>query len=95
MTPQMYGRVPVKDGLAAERTVLAAERTFLAYMRSAFAIFITGMTGSQLLTNTVLVGTSYVLAALSLLVFAVGVWRFVRSRRVTMAMLERLVSSGG
>ncbi|MEO1269919.1 MAG: DUF202 domain-containing protein [Myxococcota bacterium] len=85
-----YTRVPVKDGLAAERTVMAAERTFLAYVRSAFAMFVTGLTGSQLLDNPLLVGTGYLLATLSLVVFATGVGRFWRARCVTTAMLERL-----
>lgn len=91
MVRDLYEHLPVKDGLAAERTVLAAERTFLAYMRSAFAIFITGLTGSRLLTDHILVGTSYVLAVVSLGVFAVGIWRFARSRRETSAMLRRLM----
>ena len=43
-----YLAVSVTDALAAERTVLAAERTFLAYLRSAFALFVAGVTGAQL-----------------------------------------------
>ena len=71
---------------------MAAERTFLAYVRSAFAMFVTGVTGSQLFDNPVLAATGYALAALSLVVFAVGVWRFLRARRVAAAMLLRLGS---
>lgn len=90
MPKTLYSRVPVRDGLAAERTVLAAERTFLAYVRTAFAMLITGLTGAHLLTDPTLVSIGYVLTAVSALVFVVGIYRYAASRSETRKMLVRL-----
>ena len=94
MFESLYRRVPIRDGLAAERTVLAAERTFLAYVRTAFAMIVAGLTGSQLLDDPLLVAVGYALFALSLVLFAIGVWRYGKSRRATREMLERLEREG-
>ena len=90
MLHDLYERVPVRDGLAAERTILAAERTFLAYVRTAFAMFVTGVTGSTFLEQTWLVGIAYVLTGMSALVFVAGVLRFIYSRNAARRMLRRL-----
>ena len=91
----MYERVPVTDGLAAERTVLAAERTFLAYVRTGFALFVAGLSGAHLLQDVVLVSVGYVLVALSVPVLGVGVWRLAQSKRMIRRMLARLAPPGG
>ena len=90
MPASFYDRVPATDGLAGERTFLAAERTLLAYARTAFAMFATGLTGGQLLQDTLLVVVGYTLAVLALVVFLLGVWRYRESRARTRRMLERL-----
>ncbi len=90
MPSELYERVPVRDGLAAERTVLAAERTFLAYVRTGFAMFIAGVSGSQLLQEPLLVGIGHALTALSVLVFVFGIQRHRRSRHEVRKMLNRL-----
>lgn len=90
MPESLYDHVPCRDALAGERTVLAAERTFLAYVRTAFAMFITGVTGSQLLNQFVLVMLGHVLTALSLVVFFFGILRFRRSRATVRKTLGRM-----
>lgn len=86
----LYDKIPVRDGLAGERTVLAAERTFLAYVRTAFAMFVTGLTGAQFLKEPTLIMVAHALTALSVVVFVIGVRRFAKSRVETRRMLERL-----
>lgn len=90
MPRQHYDRVPVTDGLAAERTVLAAERTFLSYVRTAFAMFVTGLSGAQLLQKALMITIGYVLVGLSVAVLTTGVLRLIASRRVTRRLLSRL-----
>ena len=92
MPQNFYNRVPVRDALAAERTVLAAERTFLSYVRTAFAMFAGGLTGVHFLEEPIFMGTAYVLVAMSVIVFALGGWRFHKSRQVTRDALRRLKS---
>lgn len=84
-----YKRVPISDALAAERTLLAAERTLLAYVRTAFAMVVVGLSGSQFLEDRLLVTLGYFFSFLSAVVLAVGVLRFVQSRRATLRVLER------
>ena len=93
MPKRFYDRVGVRDGLAAERTVLAAERTFLAYVRSAFAMFVAGVSGAHLLSHPALKSTGYVLTLLSIGVFVVGIFRFRASLKETRKMLRRLESA--
>jgi putative membrane protein len=87
---ELYERVPVRDGLAGERTVLAAERTLLAYIRTAFALFVAGVTGAHFLSHPWLVGLSYVMLTLGIGSLGVGILRFRRSMRATRRMLDRL-----
>ncbi|MBK6576423.1 MAG: DUF202 domain-containing protein [Sandaracinaceae bacterium] len=87
-----YLAVSVTDALAAERTVLAAERTFLAYLRSAFALFVAGVTGAQLLEAQWLLAVAYALAIIAPLVLLVGVQRLRASRRVVAELLARMAN---
>ncbi|MCA9528902.1 MAG: DUF202 domain-containing protein [Myxococcales bacterium] len=93
MPERYYEHIPVTDALAAERTVLSAERTFLAYLRTSFAMFITGLTGSQLLRRESLVVTGYVLTAASVGVLIVGAIRYRASRRRVRHLIARLVAT--
>ncbi len=93
MPRTLYDRVPVRDGLAGERTVLSAERTFLAYVRTSFAMFIAGLTGAHLLQSTLIRVSAYAITVMSVVVFAVGIWRFKKSREETLCLLSRLDNS--
>lgn len=88
----LFDVASVTDGLAAERTFLAAERTLLAYLRTAFGMFLVGVTGARLLEDSLLVGVGYTLAVSSLLVVAFGLRRFRRSKRATARILGRLTT---
>ena len=90
MHESFYDSVPVTDGLAGQRTFLANERTLLAYVRTAFAMFVAGLTGAHLLEDRVLVAVGQVLAVTALVVLMVGFWRYRLSRRATVRMLQRL-----
>ncbi|MCA9534892.1 MAG: DUF202 domain-containing protein [Myxococcales bacterium] len=92
---QRYLNIPVTDALAAERTQLAAERTFLAYVRSAFAFFVAGVSGSQLLDAAWLVAIAYVLAGSSILVLAFGFHRLHASRTVVRDLVARIERERG
>jgi putative membrane protein len=90
MRDTFYDHLPVSDGLAGERTFLANERTLLAYVRTAFALFVAGLTGTQLLEDRLLVVVGHVLSVLALLVFTIGIFRYRASRKATLRMLARL-----
>jgi putative membrane protein len=92
---QRYLNIPVTDALAAERTQLAAERTFLAYVRSAFAFFVAGVSGSQLLETAWLVGVGYALSAMSVVVLAFGFYRLHVSRAVVKDLVSRIERERG
>ena len=87
----LYAKLGVRDGLAAERTALAAERTFLAYFRTALAMLVAGVTGVRLIEEPVLIRVSYLLAASGVLVLNLGVVRLLHSRRTMRRMLLRLI----
>lgn len=86
---RVYPGLSITDALAAERTVLAAERTFLAYVRTALTMLITGLTGSRLLTDTVLLGASFALMAGSAVVLGIGWARLRGAQRTLRAVIER------
>ena len=94
MPKRHYDQVPVRDALAAERTLLAAERTFLAYLRTSLALFVTGVTGAQLLDNVWLVGIAHALSGASVAVFVVGGWRYMNARQVIRDLLGRIAAEG-
>ena len=87
---QRYLNIPVTDALAAERTLLAAERTFLSYVRSSFAFFVAGITGSQLLDTEWLVVIGYALAGASVVVLALGVHRLRSARAIVKDLVARI-----
>lgn len=72
----------LRDILARDRTVLANERTLLAYLRTALGLLGGGVAMLHFLVGprTALVG--WTLVGLSVPVVVVGVWRFVRMRRM-------------
>jgi uncharacterized membrane protein YidH (DUF202 family) len=85
----LYAAASATDALAAERTFLASERTLLAWLRSAFAMFVTGVTATQVFQASGLVGLGAGLATCSLAVFLTGIVRFRRSNARTLQVLHR------
>lgn len=84
----LYRRLPLRDALAAERTVLANERTFLAQVRTAFATFLAGATGVQLLTHEVWYALAWAFAVIGV-VFFVAAWvHFRRVHRELLLLLD-------
>ncbi len=86
----LYDRAPLRDALAAERTVLAAERTFLAYIRTGFALLLAGVTATQLVESPALRVAAWAVSSAGVAVFALGIWRFLRSYRTTRRLLARI-----
>lgn len=68
----------LRDHLAIDRTELANERTLLAYSRTGIAVFVTGVSLIHFLTNLLLEIAGGIFIAGSLLIFFVGVRRFLR-----------------
>lgn len=89
---ELYEALPVKDGLAAQRTVMAAERTLLAYVRTGFGLFAAGLASARWLGGP-MVTAGLVLSATGAIVLAYGWRRFAKSRTATIAMMKRLVLS--
>jgi len=85
----LYEEASATDALAAERTFLAAERTLLAWLRSGFAMFVTGVTATKLFDDPGIVGTGVVLAVGSAAALATGVVRYRTSRSRTLRVLRR------
>lgn len=83
-----YRRLPLRDALAAERTVLANERTFLAQVRTAFATFLAGVTGVQLLTNEVWYALAWLFAVIGVVFFCISWVHFRRVHRELLALLD-------
>lgn len=77
----------LNDILAMERTTMANERTFLAYIRTSMTLLIPGVTGFQLADSLLLKIVSALFVPLGIVVFIVGVFRFLKKRR-----LRRLIA---
>jgi putative membrane protein len=72
----------LRDQLALDRTRLANERTVLAYIRTAFMLFVAGVTALKLFVETpAVVVTAWLFVGLGILVMLLGIWRFVAMRR--------------
>ncbi len=73
----------LRDHLAIDRTILANERTFLAYIRTTLALFAAGASFVQFFKVQWLEVVGYLLIVSSLVLLAVGIRRFLVSRRCT------------
>lgn len=71
----------LRDWLAVERTKLANERTFLAYLRSAIALFITGISFLKISYFSDLKHLAFVFLATSPLILLVGIYRLIRVKK--------------
>lgn len=71
----------LRDLLAAERSVLAAERTFLAYIRTGVAFLATGASFVRFFGARVFVLSGWLLIAIALATFGLGIWRFCKTKR--------------
>lgn len=86
--------VPVRDGLAVERTVLAAERTLLAYVRTAFGLFAAGIAGAHFLTGPLEI-IAVIVTASGVTLFPIAIRRYRKTQRVILEMLRRLAREEG
>lgn len=91
MPKDLYPKVSVTQGLAAERTVLAAERTLLAYIRTGLGLLVAGVSGAHFVEDVVVDVIATVLVPTSIAIIGYGISRFLKSRALTRAMLERIV----
>ena len=73
----------INDILAMERTVMANERTFLAYIRTSMTLLVPGVTGVQLADTLLLKAVSFLFVPLGILVFIIGIFRFLKKRKET------------
>ena len=69
-------RLILRDHLAVERTQMANERTVLSYVRTAFAFLAGALTLVHLYDTPASRLSAVALAASSVMMFAVGAWRF-------------------
>ncbi len=76
----------LSDRLAIARTDLANERTLLAYLRTALAVAAGGVAVIEVFTLPVLVIFGWALIPLGLIVLAVGIVRFRRTRQVLLSL---------
>ena len=86
----MYDEIPVRDGLAAERTVMAAERTLLAYARTGLGLFAAGLAGAGWLGGP-MVTAGWLLSAIGAGILLYGWTRYKKSIAAAGRMLKRLV----
>jgi len=84
----LYRRLPLRDALAAERTVLANERTYLANVRTALATFLAGVTGVQLLTHEIWNALAWAFAVVGVAIFAYAWLRFRRVHQELLLLLD-------
>lgn len=91
MPSDLYPKVTVTQGLAAERTVLAAERTLLAYIRTGLGLLIAGVSGAHFVQDRVVEMIAAILVPASIAIIAYGISRFLKSRKLTRRMLEALL----
>jgi putative membrane protein len=71
----------LRDWLALDRTVLANKRTFLAYGRTAIAMMALGIAFVKLIHHRFFEVSGFVLIALAVVVFFVGLWEFTNNNR--------------
>lgn len=90
MPKDLYLKVSVTQGLAAERTVLAAERTLLAYIRTGLGLLIAGVSGAHFVEDVFIDLLAATLIPTSLGVIIYGISRFRKSRALTWKMLEHV-----
>ena len=77
-----HEKLILRDHLAIDRTRLANERTYLAYIRTALTLLIGGIGLMKFFeddTSMTVVGTAFI--ALSVIIFIIGIYRFVKNRR--------------
>ena len=74
-----------RDRLAVERTVLANERTLLAYIRTALAFALAGASTIHFLDSTATDVAGWIGVAAAVVTGVIGVWRFLRTRRILAA----------
>ncbi len=72
----------LRDYLATDRTILANERTLLAYVRTALTMFIAGASFVKFFGSSLFKWGGFVLMPLGLITFALGLWRYEKTRKL-------------
>lgn len=80
--------ISLRDLLAIDRTIVANERTLLSYVRTTLALMAAGGALVHLFEDPRVVISGWVLLALSLPIFGIGFWHYLR-RRVALTPLVR------
>jgi putative membrane protein len=84
----------IRDFLAKDRTEMANERTLLAYTRTAIMVLATGITLVKLFADDAfLVLIGHVLYPISLLLFILGVARFIKVKKELSVFYKQKSSS--
>jgi len=76
--------LPLRDSLAAQRTLLANERTFLAYIRTALTFFISGLTFVQFFESVLIRIVGWFFIPTGTVLFIIGALRFKRTKESIM-----------
>jgi putative membrane protein len=85
-----HDKLIIRDFLAKDRTEMANERTLLAYARTAIMVFATGVTLVKLFADDAfLVLIGHALFPASLLLFILGIVRFIKVRKELSAFYKQ------
>lgn len=84
-----FDEMIMRDFLALDRTRLANERTFLAYLRTFVGLFAAGVGLVKFVDSPVYVVIGYIFVAISPFIVAIGVARFLHTRRRLAALILR------
>lgn len=71
----------LRDHLALDRTILANERTLLAYVRTAFTVFVVGLTFIKFFDDLFFIMVGFLFIPLGLLVFVIGIRKYRQMER--------------
>lgn len=71
----------LRDLLALDRTILANERTLLAWIRTSLSVIVAGVGFIKFFEMKIIAAIGYVLIPLGVIIFIVGVYRFIRLQR--------------
>src|SRR5689334_8777101 len=76
------GQLILRDFLAIDRTILANERTLLGYIRTAVALFISGISLIKFLNEQIMTVIGWAFIVLGIVTVPVGYLKYFRRRKV-------------
>ncbi|WP_432663143.1 DUF202 domain-containing protein [Wukongibacter baidiensis] len=71
----------LRDFLALDRTILANERTLLAWIRTALSVMVAGVGFIKFFEMKIISTIGYGLVPTGLIIFIVGIYRFIKLQR--------------